>query len=198
MDHLPGDPRRADRSARRRGDGPRARPRQARRCSTSGAAAATPRSSSRAAWARAGRCSASTSRRRCSSARRRTSAKSGVTNVRFENADAQTHTLPGRAFDLVFSRFGVMFFVDPTSAFRQPRVVASRGRPCGVRLLATTGEESVDGRADDGPRPRSSRSLLARRPTPPDRSRSPIPIAFRRILTEAGSATSRSTGSIPC
>ena len=33
------------------------------------------------------------------------------------NADAETHALPGGAFDLAFSRFGVMFFNDPGAAF---------------------------------------------------------------------------------
>ena len=37
--------------------------------------------------------------------------------VTFENADAQSHALPAATFDLVFSRFGVMFFEDPTAAF---------------------------------------------------------------------------------
>jgi SAM-dependent methyltransferase len=41
----------------------------------------------------------------------------GASNVRFENADAETHPLPERAFDVVFSRFGVMFFSDATRAF---------------------------------------------------------------------------------
>ncbi len=38
-------------------------------------------------------------------------------NVVFWNADAQTQPLPPAAFDLVYSRFGVMFFVDPAQAF---------------------------------------------------------------------------------
>ena len=41
---------------------------------------------------------------------------SGVTNVRFEAADAQTGDLGG-PFDAAYSRFGVMFFVDPPAAF---------------------------------------------------------------------------------
>lgn len=40
-----------------------------------------------------------------------------VVNARFENADAQTHPFPEAAFDLVHSRFGVMFFADPAAAF---------------------------------------------------------------------------------
>lgn len=42
----------------------------------------------------------------------------GIHNVRFENADAQTYAFPGAAFDVLYSRFGVMFFSDPTAAFR--------------------------------------------------------------------------------
>jgi SAM-dependent methyltransferase len=37
--------------------------------------------------------------------------------VEFENADAETHALPAEAFDLVYSRFGVMFFRNPQVAF---------------------------------------------------------------------------------
>jgi SAM-dependent methyltransferase len=41
----------------------------------------------------------------------------GLTNVRFEEADAQVHPFtPGR-FTLAFSRFGTMFFADPVAAF---------------------------------------------------------------------------------
>jgi SAM-dependent methyltransferase len=40
----------------------------------------------------------------------------GRANLRFAHADAQTHRFDER-FDLVFSRFGVMFFADPVAAF---------------------------------------------------------------------------------
>ena len=42
----------------------------------------------------------------------------GVTNVSFECADAQTKAFPSDSYDLVFSRFGVMFFDDLVSAFK--------------------------------------------------------------------------------
>jgi SAM-dependent methyltransferase len=48
-------------------------------------------------------------------ANRRTSG-TGVNNVRFLVADAQTERL-GDDFDAAYSRFGVMFFADPISAF---------------------------------------------------------------------------------
>lgn len=44
-------------------------------------------------------------------------AVSAAAPVRIINADAETHGLPRAAFDLVFSRFGVMFFANPKTAF---------------------------------------------------------------------------------
>ncbi|WP_437485313.1 methyltransferase domain-containing protein [Sorangium sp. So ce1014] len=44
----------------------------------------------------------------------------GAANVAFENADAQTAALPG-PFDVLYSRFGVMFFADPEAAFANLR-----------------------------------------------------------------------------
>jgi SAM-dependent methyltransferase len=41
----------------------------------------------------------------------------GVTNVDFLQADAQVHPFGESTFDLAMSRFGVMFFADPTAAF---------------------------------------------------------------------------------
>jgi SAM-dependent methyltransferase len=41
----------------------------------------------------------------------------GSANVAFESADAQLHAFPPGRFDLLFSRFGVMFFSDPPAAF---------------------------------------------------------------------------------
>ena len=38
--------------------------------------------------------------------------------ITFLQADAQTHAFETESFDLVFSRFGVMFFEDPLAAFR--------------------------------------------------------------------------------
>lgn len=43
--------------------------------------------------------------------------REGIGNVAFEKGDAQVARLPEEAFDLVMSRFGVMFFDDPAAAF---------------------------------------------------------------------------------
>lgn len=48
---------------------------------------------------------------------RRRAAEAGLRNVQFELADAQTHAFAAASRDIVFSRFGVMFFADPTAAF---------------------------------------------------------------------------------
>ena len=41
--------------------------------------------------------------------------------VRFLCADAQTHAFPPASFDMIASRFGVMFFDDPVAAFTNLR-----------------------------------------------------------------------------
>lgn len=51
-------------------------------------------------------------------ARRR---REGVPQLRFVEADAQTYPFEAGHFDGVFSRFGVMFFADPTAAFSNIR-----------------------------------------------------------------------------
>jgi len=47
--------------------------------------------------------------------------EAGHANVRFTNADAQTHRFEPAGADVLFSRFGVMFFADPPAAFRNLR-----------------------------------------------------------------------------
>jgi SAM-dependent methyltransferase len=54
----------------------------------------------------------------------------GLANATFVEGDAQTHALPAASFDAVFSRFGVMFFADPSAAFANLR----RGLRPGGRL----------------------------------------------------------------
>jgi SAM-dependent methyltransferase len=48
---------------------------------------------------------------------RQRAAEADLTNVDFEQADAQVHPFAPDAHDLVLSRFGVMFFADPVAAF---------------------------------------------------------------------------------
>jgi SAM-dependent methyltransferase len=55
----------------------------------------------------------------------------GLANVMFEQGDAQVHQFGPATFDVVISRFGVMFFADPVAAFANIR---SATRP-GGRLV---------------------------------------------------------------
>jgi SAM-dependent methyltransferase len=48
---------------------------------------------------------------------RHAATQAGLHNAFFENADAQTHAFAPGGFDIVFSRFGVMFFAHPDVAF---------------------------------------------------------------------------------
>src|SRR5580698_2056128 len=45
----------------------------------------------------------------------------GFPNLSFIEGDASSQPLPRGAFDLLFSRFGVMFFAEPTGAFAHLR-----------------------------------------------------------------------------
>lgn len=58
---------------------------------------------------------------------RSAASEAGSTNVRFEQADAQTSKLDASSFDVVFSRFGVMFFADPVAAFTNLRSALRAG-----------------------------------------------------------------------
>jgi ubiquinone/menaquinone biosynthesis C-methylase UbiE len=53
-------------------------------------------------------------------------------NVELVLEDAATHALPPQMFDLVFTRFGVMFFANPVAAFRN---IKSAMKPSGRLLL---------------------------------------------------------------
>src|SRR5262252_7255944 len=52
---------------------------------------------------------------------RRLSEAEGLGNVTYLKADAQVHPFPPAHFDLCISRFGVMFFTDPVTAFTNLR-----------------------------------------------------------------------------
>ncbi|MGB5557149.1 MAG: class I SAM-dependent methyltransferase [Paracoccaceae bacterium] len=50
-----------------------------------------------------------------------------IPNTSFKLADAQDHVFPPEEFDLVASRFGLMFFADPVAAFRNLFGTTRRG-----------------------------------------------------------------------
>ncbi|MEV5570017.1 methyltransferase domain-containing protein [Spirillospora sp. NPDC052269] len=71
---------------------------------------------------------------------RRVADAEGLANVTFEEADAQTSPLPEAAFDVVISKFGVMFFEDPDRAFGN---IAASLRP-GGRLAFLCWQPAAD------------------------------------------------------
>ncbi len=129
------------------------------------------------------RPSASTSRARCSPGRERAAAE-GLTNVAFEQADAQVHPFGDARFDVVVSRFGVMFFADPVAAFANlAQATAPGGRFAAVVWQPYARSEWVS----------VARNALAiGRDLPPIPEDVPGPFGLadgdrtRRILTDAG------------
>jgi SAM-dependent methyltransferase len=120
---------------------------------------------------------------------RERAAQSGRANTRFVVADAQTAPLPGE-FDVVASRFGVMFFEDPTAAFaNMRRAVRPHGRLAFVCWRSPAENEWASGMG------RIVRELLPLAP-PPDPN-APGPFAFaddariRSILHTSGWADVR-------
>jgi SAM-dependent methyltransferase len=109
----------------------------------------------------------------------------GLENARFVVADAQTAPLPKPLFDRVVSRFGVMFFEDPTAAFANIRQsVRSLGRLTFVCWRTPAENVWASGMG------RLLRDLLP--PMPPPDPLAPGPFAFagedrvRTILTDSG------------
>jgi len=108
----------------------------------------------------------------------------GLDNVRFERGDAQVQSFEPGAYDLVISRFGVMFFLDPVAAFTN---IASALRPGGRAAFlvwqSVAANEWVSAMRD---------ALAVGRdlPVPPPGAPSPFGLAdtdfTRGVLTEAG------------
>lgn len=106
-------------------------------------------------------------------------------NLAFIRADAQTYAFERGRFDLIFSRFGVMFFDDPAAAFRNLRTaLRATGRLCFIcwQELAK----------NDWARVPLMAALQHVPPPPPPAPHAPGPFAFadpdrlRHILTHAG------------
>lgn len=65
----------------------------------------------------------------------------GLDNIAFRLGDAQTHRFEARAFDLMISRFGVMFFDDPVAAFRN---ITGALRPGGRMVFVAWSSPAVN------------------------------------------------------
>jgi SAM-dependent methyltransferase len=114
-------------------------------------------------------------------------AESGLGNVRLLQADAQVHPFEPGQFDLITSRFGVMFFADPVAAFSN---LLPAARP-GGRLRFACWAPLEDNQHWLIPYEVVLRHLGPPAPQPP---RTPGPLAFsdpdyvRSILDTAGFA----------
>lgn len=115
---------------------------------------------------------------------RRRSEEQGLTNVRFEQADAQVHPFEEAAFDVAISSFGVMFFADPFAAFAN----IGRALKPGGRLAVLAWQELAKNRWLNVVR----ESLAAGRvlPEPPPSAPGPFGLAdpahVRRVLESGG------------
>lgn len=114
----------------------------------------------------------------------RLAADEGITNARFQQADAQIYPFDAGAFDVAISRTGAMFFGDPIAAFRN---IGRALHPTGQLTLLTWqalphNEWLLE----------FSSALAAGRTVPPPPPDAPGPFSLadqdraRSILTEAG------------
>jgi SAM-dependent methyltransferase len=115
---------------------------------------------------------------------RRRAAAEGLTNVRFEQADAQIHPFEVEAFDVAISRSGAMFFGDLVAAFTNiGRALRSGGRMVLLTWQPLSGNEWIR---------ELSGALAAGRNVPPPPPDAPGPFSLsdpdrvRGVLTRAG------------
>jgi SAM-dependent methyltransferase len=110
----------------------------------------------------------------------------GRANVRFVEADAQAYPFEAGAFDAIFSRFGVMFFADPTAAFANLRRALRPGGRLGFICWRTPAENPIM----VGPM-MAATAIVGPQPPPADPN-APGPFAFadparvKAILSDAG------------
>ncbi len=118
--------------------------------------------------------------------------------VQFVLADAQTHPFEPASFDLVISRFGVMFFDDPVAAFANLRRAAAPGGELRLVVFRSTAENPFMTTAE-----RAAAPLLSN--LPPRKPNAPGQFAFadaervRKILAGAGwSHSALAPLDVPC
>ncbi len=117
----------------------------------------------------------------------------GLANIDWRDGDAQDAVLPVRYFDLIVSRFGVMFFDDPAAAFENLCSAAKSGGRLYFRLLAVHGDQRLVhiGRPDPDAVSRGAFSVRRAGAVRPGRPRTGAASA----RSARGSWTSRSTTS---
>ncbi|RKT83495.1 Ubiquinone/menaquinone biosynthesis C-methylase UbiE [Saccharopolyspora antimicrobica] len=110
-------------------------------------------------------------------------AREELSNVAFEQVDAQVHDFPEAHFDVAISRHGVMFFGDPVAAFAN---IARAVRPGGrLALLTWQPAERIEWMI-------KFRTLLAAGrdlPLPPSTGPSPLSLSEPDVVRELLSTT---------
>ncbi len=111
----------------------------------------------------------------------------GLANVRIEQADAANYAFAAGAADLLFSRFGVMFFGDPAAAFDNMR----KGLKPGGRVVFACWRSPAENLWMTAPF-EAIKSLLPPMAKPDPEQPGPMsfadPARVTRILTQAGFA----------
>src|SRR5262249_47777400 len=112
-------------------------------------------------------------------------AAAGLPQAEADVADVSVHPFAPNSFDLVFSRFGVMFFADPTVAFANVR----RAMKPGGRLSLAVFRTAKENLWPQGPL-EAVRHLLPTLPIPGPEDPGPFswadPARVHRILEGAG------------
>jgi SAM-dependent methyltransferase len=106
-------------------------------------------------------------------------------NVRFFAADAQTHVFEQADFDLIVSRFGVMFFEDPVQAFANLRHAAREDARLSFIVWRSPAENPFMTTAERAAAPLLP-DLPVRQPGGPGQFAFADPGRVRTILAESG------------
>jgi len=116
---------------------------------------------------------------------RQSAAERGVTNVEFIDGDAGTHPFEPHAYDLIYSRLGIMFFGEPDAAFANLRRALRRGGRLGFVCWRTL----ADNRWTTEPRDAVA-SIVPLPPPPPADAPGPFSLGaearVRSLLSNAG------------
>jgi SAM-dependent methyltransferase len=115
----------------------------------------------------------------------RTRAEQEQAKVSFFAADAQTHAFERADFDLIVSRFGVMFFEDPVRAFANLRRAARADARLAFIAWRSAAENPFMTTAERAAAPLLS-DLPARQPGGPGQFAFADPDRVRAVLAESG------------
>jgi ubiquinone/menaquinone biosynthesis C-methylase UbiE len=106
-------------------------------------------------------------------------------NARFVVADAQAHAFPAASFDLIVSRFGVMFFEDPVAAFANLRRAGAADAELALIAWRSAADNPFMTTAERAAAPYLP-AMPARKPGEPGQFGFADPDRVRSILEQAG------------